>query len=167
MELLKILGNVGFDWRVALFNFINFLIVFWLVKRFVFRPIKNILDERQKKINDGLEDAKKAKTSLMMAEEKSDEIVSKAKLDGNEIISLAHDQEKAIIDQARTKAEAEAVNVRKKAESLILQEKKKAETEVREGAADLIVDGIKKVLAEEIDRKKSEQIIKDLAKSHD
>ena len=48
--LLETLGKVGFDWRMALFSFINFILVFWLLKKLFFKKILNIIEERQESI---------------------------------------------------------------------------------------------------------------------
>ncbi|MBU4369492.1 ATP synthase F0 subunit B, partial [Patescibacteria group bacterium] len=59
MDLQRILGNLGFDWRMALANLVNFLIIFFVLKKYAFKPIKEKLEEREKKIKTGLEDAEK------------------------------------------------------------------------------------------------------------
>ena len=86
MNILEILGNIGFDWRIAFANLVNFLIIFYLLKRYAFGPIGRILDERRRKIEEGLEHAREAETNLMMAKEErardeAAQILNKAALD--------------------------------------------------------------------------------------
>jgi F0F1-type ATP synthase membrane subunit b/b' len=61
----EILGKIGFDWQVALANLVNFLIIVFLLKKFAFKPIAKIIQDRQNKINEGLENAKKAAEEAM------------------------------------------------------------------------------------------------------
>jgi F0F1-type ATP synthase membrane subunit b/b' len=45
MDILGILGKIGFDWQVALANLVNFLIIFWILKKFAFKPVREILQK--------------------------------------------------------------------------------------------------------------------------
>jgi F-type H+-transporting ATPase subunit b len=162
MNLLRILGNIGFDWRVALFNFINFLIVFWLLKRFVFGPVKNVLRERQEKIDKGLEDAKKADTALLMAKENADQTVGAARLEANQIVAEAGERGKKVFIGIEEKAKLEAADIRERAEQALAKERTLMQKQIQEQSAALVVEGVKRILKQEIDEKKGEAIIKDL-----
>jgi F-type H+-transporting ATPase subunit b len=87
MDILEVLGKIGFDWRVALVNLFNFLIVFLILKKFAFKPIENILERRRKKIEQGLKDAKKSRDILLQTEDLSEDIIKKAKNDANLIVA--------------------------------------------------------------------------------
>jgi F0F1-type ATP synthase membrane subunit b/b' len=55
MEILTDIGNkIGFDWRLALTHLINLLIIFFLLVKYAFPAIKKAVDERTKKIQEGL-----------------------------------------------------------------------------------------------------------------
>ena len=73
MAILDILGKIGFDWQVAVANLVNFLIIFFILKRYAFKPIANIIKERQDQVNEGLDNAKLAETNLMQAEQEKED----------------------------------------------------------------------------------------------
>ncbi len=98
--MLEILGKIGFDWQVALANLVNFLIIFFILRRFAWKPLKNVIEERQQKIVKGLEDAQKAATDLKMAEEIRKQKVEDAKLHANQIVSDANLKSASIISAA-------------------------------------------------------------------
>ena len=63
--MLEILGNIGFDWPVALANLVNFLIIFFLLHKFVFKPLGKTVEKRKRDIADGLAAADKNQQLLL------------------------------------------------------------------------------------------------------
>ena len=59
VNIYEILGKIGFDWQVALASLVNFLIILFVLKKFAFKPIKKLIQERQNKINEGIEKEKR------------------------------------------------------------------------------------------------------------
>src|SRR3989344_294671 len=96
-NIYEILQKIGFDWQVALANLFNFLIILFLLKQFAFKPIKKVIDERQIKINEGLENAKKAKTELMMANQNKEKIISDANVAAMAVLSEGAKTKREII----------------------------------------------------------------------
>lgn len=92
--ILNILSSVGFNWHVALANFINFLIILFLLNRFFFGSIGKAIKERQRVISKGVDNALLAEKQLEEAEADKKEILKQAATDG-----------KSIVDEAKAKAE--------------------------------------------------------------
>lgn len=158
--ILEILGKVGFDWRVALANFVNFLIIFYLLKRFAFGPIKKVINERQNKIQDGLDNAKKAETALLLADKEKEKIIDKAKEEASGVLVMANKRGEEIVSGSEIKGREEYERLVSSAKTTIEKEKERAEEEVKEKTANLIVTGIEKILREKIDKAEEEKIIK-------
>jgi F-type H+-transporting ATPase subunit b len=157
--IIQALTNIGFDWRVALANLINFLIVFWLLKKFLFSKLQIVLVDRRERIQKGLDDARKAETELAMAEEQKERILDAAKQAANEIIAEARQVEKEIVSQATKKAQSEAHAMISRAEVQIEEKRSVMEKEIRSQTATMIVEGVKKVLQEEIDEERGAKLI--------
>lgn len=151
MDVMKILGNLGFDWPVALANFLNFLIIFFLLKKFAFGPIKKVIAERQARIAEGLENAQKADTALMMADEKKKEITADARLEANKILAEAKRQAITIVTKAKEEAAVEAEGVMRAAREKMLLERVEMERQVREGVVGIMARGIETILREDTD----------------
>lgn len=165
MDILDSLANIGFDWRVALANLINFLIVFWLLKRFVFAPMQKTLAERRAKIEKGVEDARLAETERLMAEEERTNIVNKAHSEANTIVAGAREKEDEIVREAHSKAQDEATKVLENAERATEERRRAMEREVKEQTVGLVMSGLEKVLQEKVDSEKDEEIIRKLVTS--
>ena len=93
-SILEILGKVGFDWQVALANLVNFLIIFFILKHFAFKPVKKILKARQDKINQGLLMAQEAQVRLKEVDQ-----IAKSKLkeaDANALAIVGKAKERAV-----------------------------------------------------------------------
>jgi F-type H+-transporting ATPase subunit b len=160
MDISNTLSNIGFDWQVALANLASFLIIFYLLKRFAFGPIGKILEERRRRVEQGLEDARRASTDRMMAEQEFEKRVTDAKHDANRIIASARTQEESILSKAAAKAEIEARSILRDADSKISEERAQMERELRERSANLIVKGVEKIIRQELSHEKNDELIK-------
>jgi F-type H+-transporting ATPase subunit b len=160
--MLEILGNIGFDWRVALANFVNFLVIFYILKRFAFGPIQKMISEREETIKGGIENAEKAKAELVMAKEQKKAIVIDARKKANEIITAATTEEKAIIEAASKRAIEKTDEIIAEGRSRMKREQAEAEAVLRAQAVDLIVAGTEKVLKREMTQEKNEAFIKSI-----
>ncbi|MBH41712.1 MAG: ATP synthase F0 subunit B [Candidatus Magasanikbacteria bacterium] len=163
--IIDTLAKVGFDWRMGLFNLINFFIVFLLIKRFIFPPLLRVIDERKKMIQEGLDNFTQSKTVMEVAEQKAKEIISQAKKEGNIIVEKSHDEAKTVAETMRNKAKEDVEKLVFEAKTHIKQEKKQMKEEIRAEAVSLVVEVAKKLLGNEMDSKKSTKNIADIIKS--
>lgn len=165
MDLLDSLSNIGFDWRIALANLVNFLIIFWLLKKFVFSSLKDVLAKRKQRIEEGIENAQKAERDRVMAKEAYEERMKEAQVEANTIVSEARGKEREIVEEARGKAEKEADVIIAKGKEKVEEEKSRLRSEVEKETARMIVDATEKLLRGNIDEKKNEDLIRSLTKS--
>ena len=113
---------VGVNFWTMIFAWINLLILYLFLKKILFVPVKNMIDSRQKEVDDMYSDAEKSKTDaaalkseyeerLEKANEESEEIlknaVRRAQLREEEIIKNAGDEAKRALERAREEAELE------------------------------------------------------------
>jgi len=160
--ILEILGRIGFDWRMGAFNLINFLIIFWILKRYAFKPVLKVINERQEKIREGVDNAQKAKTELGMAEKKSQEIIDEAKGKANKIVEDATLQTKDITDKMKAKAKEEIEVLVAQAKTKMEIDKKDMLEQVRKESGQLVVAAVEKILGEKMDGKKDEKFISEM-----
>lgn len=152
---------IGVNPWTALFTFLNMIVTFLVLGKFLFKPVKKMIDDRQREIDDAYADAEKSKAE---AEELRNEYQSRldsAKGERDEIIKnavvTAGKRSDEIIAEARQNADA----IRVKAENDIAQEKKKAMNEVKSAIAGISMDIAEKVVEKEIDEKKHRSLIDD------
>lgn len=159
MVIIDILSKIGFNWQMALANLVNFLIIFWLLKRFAFEPLKKILKERADKIDKGLEDAKKTETELTMAKQKSSEYLAEARAAAQEIVTKAHDQSKKMLAKAKADTESQTQALVQEARELIAKEKQQMTADLEAKTVDIALLVAEKILREKIDSDRDKVLI--------
>ena len=140
---------------------IVFVAICW---RYVYPPILATMQEREKKISDGLEAAKKADDSLEEAKLAFDKELNQAKAEAAEILEKANARASKIVSDASSKAESEAEKIMASAETAIENETNKAKEELRQQMSDIIIDTTQKILGDEISKEKHQEILKKAAK---
>lgn len=163
-KLLEILGNVGFDWKVALANFVNFLIILFILNKFFFKSLGTTLDERKKKIVEGLTLRDEAERDRKNAFAEKTEILSQARAEETKLLQAAHAKADALGKTVIAKAESDAEVIVAKAESELARMKKELHGEWREKSPRLIVELAQKVLSEKFTQDVNESYIKSLVK---
>jgi F-type H+-transporting ATPase subunit b len=127
-----------------------FLFVVFCMK-YVWPPIMHALQERKKKIADGLAAAERGKHEKHLAEERAKEILRVAKEQAGEIINRAEKRANEIIDEAKGDAREEGGRLLTAARAEINQEINRAKEDLRGQVVTLAVLGAGKVLEREVD----------------
>ncbi len=159
-NLLTILGKIGFDWQIAFANLVNFLIIFLILRKFAFGPINKVITDRQTKINEGIENAKKAETELLMAEEIRQNKIEEAKMQANTIVGEAQKKGNSIIEASKEEGFVLKASIVSDGEKHIAQKKEMIKSEVEKEAANIIIDGLEKVLRESFTEEQQKGYIK-------
>ena len=139
---------------------IVFVAICW---RYIYPPILSVMQEREKKISDGLEAAKKADDSLEEAKLAFEKELNQAKSEAAEILEKANSRASQIVGDASKKAESEAEKIMASASTAIENETNKAKEELRQQMSDIIIDTTQKILGDEISKEKHEEILKKAA----
>ncbi len=160
--ILETLGKVGFEWKMALFNFVNFLIVFAILKKYAFGPITKVIEERQKKVNDSVDNIQKAKTELGVAERRAQEMIDEAKVAANKVAEKAHEQGKVQVDKMKEIAKTEIGQLVDQAKRNIEIDRKEMKETLRTETVELVVLAVQKIISEKLDDKKDQAYIKDI-----
>ncbi len=142
---------------------ITFAIFVWFTKKFVWTPILAALEERQKKIADGLAAADRGKHEQELAEQRAAERLHEAKAQAAEIISLAQKRAAEIVDEAKEDARAEGERILTAARAEIEQEANQAREELRKKIGSLVIAGAEKILRKEINADAHQKVIESIA----
>ena len=138
---------------------ITFAILVWFTMKFVWPPLTNMMDERAKRIADGLAAAERGKQDLEAAEKRVADEVRKAKQQAMEIIATAEKRATQIVDEAKDNASTEGARIVADAKGQIDQEVMRAKEALREHVAQLAVVGAEKILRKEIDAAKHADLL--------
>jgi F-type H+-transporting ATPase subunit b len=147
-----------------IFQMIVFFLLGWFTMKFVWPPLVRALDERARKIADGLAAAERGKADLAAAEKRVDDALAEAKLRSAEITGLADKQAAKIIDEARAAAKVEADRIVTSARAEIEQEVARAKDALRAQVAELAVAGARRILQREVDAKAHADLLSGLTR---
>lgn len=156
------LGVISVNIWSIVFSLCNLLIIFLIIKRFLFKPIKDVIAKRNEEIERSYADAEAALTSANESKLLYESKLSSSKAEAEEIIRSANEKasklQKELIDEAKAKAEIAIA----RADEQIALEKKKAENEIRTQIAEVSVVIAEQLIDREINEKDHEKLINDM-----
>ncbi len=148
-------------------TFIGQIVVFAifvvLCAKFVWPPIMAAMQERQKKIAEGLDAASRAAKDLEVAQNDAAKKIREAKNEAAELIENANRRAAQIVDDAKAEADAEAKRIVAAAQSDVDKERNMAREELRTKVAELTLAGAEKILQAEVDQAKHSELLDKLA----
>ncbi len=127
-----------------------FFILVWFTMSFVWPPIVKALDERAKKVADGLSAADKAKAELQNANKRVEEQLSAARTDATQRLADAERLAQSMVEEAKGRASDEGAKIIASARAEAEQEALKAREVLREQVAALAVKGAEQILRREV-----------------
>lgn len=142
---------------------VAFFVFVWFCMKFVWPPVITALQNRQKKIADGLDAASRAARDLELAQEKVGQQLREAKGQAAEIVEQAKKRANQIVDEAREQARAEGERLKAQAQAEIEQEVNSIKDALRAQVGSLVVTGAEKVLGSSIDANAHAQLVDKLA----
>lgn len=142
---------------------VTFIAFILFCMKYVWPALISVMEEREKKIADGLEAADRADKDLELAQKKAGETLTEAKQQAAEIIEQANKRANQIVDEAKDQARAEGDRLKVAAQAEIEQEANRAKEELRTKVATLALAGAEKVLGNTIDANAHNDLVDKLA----
>lgn len=142
---------------------IAFGIFAWFCMKFVWPPITNAMDTRQKKIAEGLDAAGRAERDLKLAQEKAAQMLRETKQSAAEIIERANKTANEIVEEAKQQARTEGDRLIASAKAEINLEVNRVKDELRQQVSTLAVAGAEKILGASVDAKAHNKLVEQLA----
>ncbi|MCC2626102.1 MAG: synthase subunit [Burkholderiales bacterium] len=138
---------------------ITFAILVLFTMKFVWPPLNNMMEERAKKIADGLAAAEKGKQELTAAKSKIEEELKHVQLRATEIMSNAERRSDQIISEAKERAVKECEKIHSDAKAQLEQEIMRAKEQLRMRVGALVVKGAEQILKVEIDQGRHQALL--------
>lgn len=129
---------------------ITFAILVWFTMKFVWPPLVAAMDERARRIAEGLQAAERGKQELAQANQRVEQELAKSRADNQVRLGEAEKQAAQLIESARQQAEAQKARILAEAKSEAEQEMQRARDTLREQVAALAVAGAEKILKREV-----------------
>lgn len=156
------IGALGINLPSLIAQLINFTILLvligWASKRFLFP----LLDERRKRIQEGLDASEEAKQRLAQAETEAGVELEKGRQEGQALIGQAQQMSARIQEEARQTARTEAETLLERARSEIQLERDAAIADLRREFADLTITAAERVIRRSLDRQAHRELIEEV-----
>ncbi|MDE6946954.1 MAG: F0F1 ATP synthase subunit B [Anaeroplasmataceae bacterium] len=158
---LKVTGS---DIRDLLIQLCATILLFVVIRVFLWKPITNILETRRQAVDKALEDAKVSKDTAKALEEELSSELAKAKASVQEILAKAEKDGNLRREQIITEAKQEAKQRLENLELELEQEKNSMQKEIRKEIVDIAFAAAEKIVAKEIDQNKYMDVVDEILK---
>ena len=150
---------VGVNVWTMLFAWCNLLILYLFLKKILFKPIKNMIDSRQKEVDDMYSEAEAAEADANAMKAQYEAKIAKANEESEEILRTA--QRRALLKEEDILKEAaiEAARIRERADEEIAMEKKRMLGEIKDEVSGMAVDIASALIGREVSGKEHEKFI--------
>lgn len=148
---------LGLNLGYLIVQILNFIVIFLVLKAWVYKPILGMLEHRREAISNGLEDARVASDARGNAQSEAERIISDAQKQSAQIVREASNRAEVAAQEIRTKAETDATHIRDTARSEIEQERHRNLQELRGQVATLAIAAAQKLIGESLMQDKARQ----------
>lgn len=159
-----ILTALGIDWRLLIIQIVAFLILVWLLGKFVYPWLMKSVDERQKNIEEAAKVAKKAHESAVETQAETAELLVQARKEAASIVETAKLEAAELASSSETRARTTAEKIVADAHDRVEKDIDKARRELHDETLELIGLATEKVVRKTHDKKADEKLIAGLLK---
>ncbi len=138
---------------------ISLFIFVWFCMKYIWPPIINALQEREKRVADGLAAAAAGQNKLTEADQRLSELVNEGKQTAGEIIAQAQKRGDEILEEAKNAARTEGERLIEAARSEIERERMQARDQLRQEVAVLALSGAERILMREVDKNAHDEVL--------
>jgi F-type H+-transporting ATPase subunit b len=164
-------GNVaqqfGLYWPNFIAQVVLFIVVYLILRKYAFKPIVEMLEERRKRIEEGQANAERIKQQLAEAQAKYEEILARANAEAQRLIEEVRLSGDRLAEQKRQQALAEAEQIVAKTREALTQERERTMADLKHDFGRLVIEATtkvtNKVLTPDDQRRINEEAVRDLA----
>lgn len=155
---------VQLDPGLFVWTIITFMVLFFVLAKFAWKPLMKMLQEREEMIRDSLDDAEKAKTELEHLNEESEAIMTKARAEAQTILANGKAAAEKVKEDTIAKAKEQAIKILEKTEKQIQIEKDKAIIDIKQEVVNLSLSVAKKLINKNLNDADNKSLIEETLK---
>lgn len=161
MDFGEVFAKIGFEWKMAVINAINFLVFFYLLNRFVFGKVGKALHDRQDKIEKSILDAERLEKEAKEVSKKTESIIAEAEKEANLIVQEYKKKGETEAEQIRENAKEEINKMEEKSKKKLETEREEMLKEIKTQTADLAILATEKIIHSKLDPNADNKLIND------
>lgn len=155
--------GLGIDLKILIGQIITFLVLLAILKKFAYKPFLSIMDQRQKKIEEGVKKSEEAETSLQKIRALGEEIKEKGEKKAKEVIAAAEVKAQGKAKTILAQAETEKQKVIENAKTAMAKEQENARQNRQKETLDIAMLVSEKFLKEKITKEQDRKMLEKLA----
>ncbi|HEU5086873.1 MAG TPA: F0F1 ATP synthase subunit B [Roseiflexaceae bacterium] len=155
--------KLGINWVLLIAQLVNVVLLVWLLKRFLYAPVLNMLNERTKRIQDSLSEADKVRAQMADAQRDNEAELVRARHEAAAIVSQAQERARAQEQEIIAQARQEADRIRADAREQALRERDQMIGDLKNQVATLVTQTATRVLGAELQSNHDKLIEESLA----
>ncbi|ENP8454326.1 F0F1 ATP synthase subunit B [Photobacterium damselae] len=143
---------------------ISFVIFVWLCMKYIWPPLTELLDKRQREIAEGLIHTENAAKELELARANGDKLLNDAKKSASELVEQGNKRRSQIIDDAKAEAEVEKTRIIAQGQAELESERNRIRQELRREMSDLVIETAEKLINQNLDSAANRELVNKLIK---
>jgi F-type H+-transporting ATPase subunit b len=153
------LGALGIDGKALIIQVITFLLAFWVLQHWAFKPIVKIMERRRETIENGVHLGEQMKKEQVELEEKVAKALHEARAQADGIVATAHAQARQTVQEAEDKAAEKVDGIIASAQDRIAQDTARARKQLEQEVVSLVSEATEAIIDEKVDAKKDAALI--------
>lgn len=159
-----VLASLGINGTLFVAQLINFTLVALILWFLILKPLTKKMSERQKMIDDSIDNAKKIQDNLNKSEKEYQNRIDQAKVESNKLLEKAANESEVMVEEAKTNAKIEIERLVSQARDSIKAEKETMQVQLKEETANFVVLALEKILGEKVNDTSDKKLIDEVLK---
>ena len=159
------IGALGISLSAFIVQLVTFALVFLVLRRFAFKPVIKMLQDRRKVIDDGVRMGEKLANEQAKFDSKLAETMQKAREEADHIIATGHKEAREVVREAEKTAERKAESILAEAEVRIQEETERSKRSLEKDIVGLVSEATEAIVGEKLNPKKDAEIIDKILRS--
>lgn len=155
---------LGIDWKTLILQMLGFLLLVWLMGKYVYPPLIKAVDNRQDKIEESTRAAVEAEQKAVATQAEITELMHKARLDADEVIASAKAEASNMVDEAEKKSRERAERIVADAEAEISKNVAAAKKSLRAETLGLVAEATEKVVGKVVTNSVDKKVVAEAVK---
>jgi F-type H+-transporting ATPase subunit b len=160
-------SGIGINAGAFISQLISFLVVLFILSKFVWPTVIRTLDKRQATIKEGIENAERAKQALIEAGNRAEEVLAQARRDAQATIERASRNAEKVAHQIEADARVRAEQFSQQQMERIQQETNRARMELSRQVVNLSIEAASKVISRSVDNKDNRRLVQEFVTASD
>lgn len=156
---MEILNQFGINPILLLAQVVNFLVLLFILKKFLYKPILKVLGERKQKIEDSLKNAEEIEKRLLETQQESEKVLAKTSAQAQKLMDDTKKELELFREEMRQNAKQEAERIIKEGQESAQAEALRMKQEIMSKMAEIVAVGMEKITGKILNKKEQKDII--------